>query len=161
MPELRNVVDALGHEGVRTYVQSGNIVFDSRSSAPSKIAAALERTVSEAFGPNIHVLVRTRLELQRIAEGNPFPTKGASLTSLHVMFLADRPSPKAVRTLDPNRSPPDEFVVKGREIYLRFPGGSGRSKLTIDYFERGLGTRATARNWNTILKLLDLMRAAR
>jgi len=73
------------------------------------------------------------------------------------MFLAGSASAKAVKTLDFDRSPPDEFNVKGREIFLRFPNGSGRSKLTIDYFERKLGTQATARNWNTVVKVLELM----
>jgi uncharacterized protein (DUF1697 family) len=161
MPELREVFADLGHEGVRTYVQSGNVVFDSRSTSPNEVAAGIEHAVSETFGLTISVLVRTRRELERVAGTNPFPTKDVAPTSLHVAFLADRPSAKAVRALDPKRSPPDEFVVRGREIYLRFPGGSARSKLTIDYFERALGTRATARNWNTVLKLLDMMRSAR
>jgi uncharacterized protein (DUF1697 family) len=161
MPVLREVLEDLGHQGVRTYVQSGNVVFDSRSSAPNKIAADIERAVSGTFGLTISVLVRTRRGLERVAGGNPFPTKGVNPSSLHVVFLADRPSAKAVRTLDPNHSPPDEFVVVGREIFLRFASGSARSKLNLDYFERGLGTRATARNWNTVLKLLDLMKSAR
>jgi uncharacterized protein (DUF1697 family) len=77
------------------------------------------------------------------------------------MFLAKPPAPTAIEKLDPDRSPPDDFELKGREIYLRYPNGSGRSKLTIDYFERILGTPATARNWNTITKVLKLMQERR
>lgn len=157
MGELRSLVEHLGHENVRTYLQSGNVIFESRTSDPKKIAAELERTISKSFNLKVSVLMRSYPELERVVEGNPFPTEGVKPTSLHVMFLAELPSRTAIKALDPNRSPPDEFGVKGGEIYLSFPRGSGRSKLTIDYFEQGLGTRATARNWNTVTKVLELM----
>ena len=76
------------------------------------------------------------------------------------MFLDEAPAADAIADLDPRRSPPDEFVVRGREIYAYCPNGFGRSKLSIDYFERRLRTRATARNWNTVVKLAGLMTAA-
>jgi uncharacterized protein (DUF1697 family) len=157
MKELRSLFEGLGHSDVRTYVQSGNVIFSSPSSARARVVNEIERAVSRTFGIDTSVLIRAQRELARIAEANPFPDEKP--TYVHVAFLADRPSAKAVSSLDPDHSPPDEFVVKGREIYLRFPKGSGRSKLTIDYFERKLGTRATARNWNTVLKVLSLMEA--
>jgi len=80
----------------------------------------------------------------------------ADPSRLHVVFLARTPTAKTAARLDPERSPPDEFSVRGREIYLRLPNGAGRSKLTTDYFERQLGIAATARNWNTLIKLLAL-----
>jgi uncharacterized protein (DUF1697 family) len=160
MPQLRLVFEDLGHEGVRTYVQSGNVVFESRSSAPKKVATDIEHAISETFDLSISVLIRTRRELERVAGEHPLASKGVALSLLHVMFLADRPSSKAIESLDPDRSPPDEFVVTRREVYLLFPKGSGRSKLTVDYFERMLGTRATARNWNTVLKMLKMMEAS-
>lgn len=157
MKELRLVVEDMGHEDVRTYLQSGNVVFESRSRASKKLATEVEDAISETFGLEISVIMRTQGELKRVASGNPFPTEGVNPTSLHVMFLAEPASAKAARSLDPDRSPPDEFEVKGREVYMWFPKGYGRSKLTIDYFEKKLGTRATARNWNTVVKLLELM----
>jgi uncharacterized protein (DUF1697 family) len=156
MKELRRTFENLGLENVRTYLQSGNVIFESRSTA-KRLAAEIEDAISEAFGLKISVVLRTRPELKRVATGNPFLTENAKPTSLHVMFLAARASPKAIKTLDPDRSPPDEFEVRGREVYLWFPNGSARSKLTTDYFESKLGTRATARNWNTITKVLALM----
>ena len=157
MKELRSVVEGLGHEGVRTYLQSGNVVFTSRSSTPRRIAGDLEAALADAFGLDISVILRTSSDLRRIARGNPFATEGVKGTFLHVMFLAEPPSSQAVESLEPDRSPPDEFRVKGSEVYLWFPGGSGKSKLTLDYFERQLETRATARNWNTVTKLLELV----
>jgi uncharacterized protein (DUF1697 family) len=157
MKELRRTFEDLGLENVRTYLQSGNVIFESRSSTPKRLADEIEDALAQAFGLKISVLLRTRPELKRIASGNPFLTEDAKPTSLHVMFLAARASSKAIKTLDPDRSPPDEFEVRGSEVYLWFPNGSGRSKLTIDYFESKLGTRATARNWNTITKVLAQM----
>jgi uncharacterized protein (DUF1697 family) len=75
---------------------------------------------------------------------------------VHVLFLSGTPEPAAVASLDPDRSPGDEFRVAGQEIYLRYAAGAGRTKLTLDYFERRLGLAGTARNWNTLLKLVEL-----
>ena len=103
------------------------------------------------------MIVRTRAELAKVATANPYLTSGVDVSKLHVTFLADKPTAAAIKQLDPERSAPDEFTVQGREIFMLLPNGMGRSKLTIDYFERRLGTTATARNWNTVNKLLDLM----
>lgn len=158
MRELRTLMEDLGYGNVQTYLQSGNVLLVAPSMTARKLAAEIEDEISKAFDLTIPVIVRTQGELERVAAANPWPTKGVKPSSLHVMFLAEPASAKAVKTLDSDRSPPDEFEVKDREIFLRFPNGSGRSKLTIDYFEKKLGTRATARNWNTVLKVLELMR---
>jgi uncharacterized protein (DUF1697 family) len=157
MKELRALVEGLGHEDVRTYLQSGNVVFESRSSTAKKLAAEIEDAVAKAFDLSVSVVMRTHPELVRVAAGNPFPTQEVKPTSLQVVFLAERASSKAVKQLDRDRSPPDQFDVKGREIYLWLPNGSARSKLNIDYFETKLGTTATARNWNTVLRVRELM----
>ena len=142
---------------VRTYIQSGNVVFDAPRTAPKKLAGEIEQGVARTFGHQISAIIRTRPELKRVAEGNPFAVKGVPPLSLHVMFLAESASSSGIKELDPDRSPPDHFEVRGREIYLLYPKGMGRSKLTIGYFEKRLGTRATARNWKTVTKLLELM----
>lgn len=157
MPELKSSLASLGLEGVVTYIQSGNVVFRSPTGGRQELAARIEQQIAEAFGVRPTVLLRTPAELVAIAEGNPF-LKGEADHSkqLHVVFLGGRPAADAVARLDPGRSPPDDFSVRGSEIYLHLPNGSGRSKLTLDYFERRLGLAATARNWNTLLKLLAL-----
>jgi uncharacterized protein (DUF1697 family) len=158
MKALRTVFEDLGYRNVRTYLQSGNVVFEGDSRGPKDLSGGVEGALSKTFGFKIPVIIRTQSELQRVAGGNPFPTEGVVLSTLHVAFLAERPSPKVVKELDPDRSPPDEFRVKGREIYLRFPNGAGRSKLTIGYLEKTLGTIGTARNWNTVTNLVQLMK---
>jgi uncharacterized protein (DUF1697 family) len=156
MAELKPALSALGFEDVVTYIQSGNVVFRSPSRAAGDVAADVERQIAQVFGVDVAVLVRTPAQLRKIAADNPFLGKGADLSKLHVVFLDARPGKDAIAKLDPDRSPPDAFSVRGREIYLRLPKGAGRSKLTIDWFERALSVRATARNWKTLGKLIEL-----
>ena len=91
-----------------------------------------------------------------IVTGNPFLAAGADPAQLHVGFLAGAPTAARTAELDPDRSPRDAFEVRGREVYLHFPNGTARSKLTVDYFDRVLGTTITIRNWRTVLKLHDM-----
>ena len=99
---------------------------------------------------------RTADELEKVVKRNPFNKIGADPKRLHVSFLENRPSASAVRGLDPDRSPPDEFVVSGREIFLYCPNGVARTKLTNQYFDSKLRTVSTVRNWKTVLKLVEL-----
>jgi uncharacterized protein (DUF1697 family) len=156
MAELKPALSALGFEDVVTYIQSGNVVFRSPSRAAGDVAADVERQIAQVFGVDVAVLLRTPAQLRKIAADNPFLGKGADLSKLHVVLLDARPGKDAIAKLDPDRSPPDAFSVRGREIYLRLPKGAGRSKLTIDWFERALSVRATARNWKTLGKLIEL-----
>jgi uncharacterized protein (DUF1697 family) len=156
MADLRALLETLGHEEVVTYIQSGNVVFVS-SASETKVAGGIARAIKDEFGFDVPVIVRTRAQLQKVVAGNPYLQDGADPSKLHVTFLAEKPTAAAVGKLDPDRSPPSEFRVKGREIFMFLPEGMGRTKLTIDYFETRLGTSATARNWNTVNKLLELM----
>lgn len=141
----------------RSYIQSGNVVFTAPEKIVEGLPSLLEKKIAERFGFSAPVILRTRDELARVARGNPFLKAGAPERELNVYFLAGQPSAAAVKSLDPNRSTPDRFQVCGREIYLHTPNGMGRSKLTSAYFDSKLQTIATARNWATVLKLLEMM----
>jgi uncharacterized protein (DUF1697 family) len=157
MGDLKALFADLGHEDVATYVQSGNVVFRTRTGTESRVVAEIEQRITKEFGHDVAVLLRTPAELAKIAKGNPFLKGETDHKKLHVMFLDRRPAAKSVAGLDPDRSPPDAFEVSGRNIYLHFPTrGSGRSKLTIGYFEGRLDVRGTARNWRTVTTLADL-----
>jgi uncharacterized protein (DUF1697 family) len=158
MADLRATLSSLGLEEVVTYIQSGNAVFRAPKDDEKTVATDIERAIQEAFGHDVAVLLRTHDELERVERDTPYPVDDAAPTRVHVVFLDEAPVKAAVSGLEPNRSPGDEFAVLGREIYLSLPNGLGRSKLTIDWFERGLGVRATARNWNTLRKLIELTR---
>ena len=155
MADLKAVLTSRGFEEVVTYVQSGNVVLRSPPGEADDIAGAIEHAIADTFGFSVTVVLRTPGELQEIADGNPFADE-SDPTKLLVVFLARAPAASATARLDPDRSPPDRFSVRGREIYLHVPNGFGRSKLTLDYFERRLSVNGTVRNWRTLTKLLEL-----
>jgi uncharacterized protein (DUF1697 family) len=156
MTALTALLEGLGYEDVVTYIQSGNVVFTS-AAKEAKVASDIAGAVEKKFKFRVPVIVRTRAQLQKVVAGNPYLEAGADPSKLHVTFLAAKPTAAAIKQLDPDRCPPDELTVRGREIYMLLPNGMGRTKLTIDYFEKRLGTQASARNWNTVNKLLGLM----
>jgi uncharacterized protein (DUF1697 family) len=156
MADLRSLCEGLGHEGVTTYIQSGNVVFTASERSAAKVADALAKAIESELGLDVTVVVRTPKQLESIVAKNPFADRVDEVKTMAVGFLADKPAAAAVKKLDPDRSPPDEFEVAGDNIYLLYPNGLGRSKLSNDYLERQLGTRATVRNWNTVNKLLEL-----
>ncbi len=155
MGELCELFTGLGHADVVSYIQSGNVVFRSAEPEAARVASALEAAIESRFGLPVSVLLRTPSELQEVVSGNPFLPR-TETSKLHAVFLSGRPEKAAAEALDPDRSPGDEFSLAGSTIYLRYPNGSGRSKLTLDYFERRLGLAGTARNWNTVMKLVEL-----
>jgi len=152
MAPLAAMFEAAGCRNVRTYIQSGNVVFEA---APRGLAARIEAAILKDFGFAAPVTLRTRGEFEAVVRGNPF-LPGADESHLYVGFLAGVPAPQAVKKLDPRRSPPDRFQVIGREVYLLLPNGVGRSKLTNAWFDRALETVCTIRNWRTVKQLLAM-----
>jgi uncharacterized protein (DUF1697 family) len=149
MVDLRGVFEELGHTDVRTYIQSGNVVFDAKAGTPAKVRAVLERTIEDAFGFDVTVLLRTAADLGRTVKLNPYGTDA------YVTFLDGVPDRKRVAELDPAPFAPDEFSVVGQVVYVRCPNGYGRTKINNTFFERKLALRATTRNWNTVETLLE------
>lgn len=157
MGELRAVLEDGGLEGVRTFLQSGNVIVTPVAGGAVKLSRTIEELIEDGLGLKVRVIVRTREELAEVAKGNPFHGPDVEPRLLHVVFLESEPSHDRVARLDPNRSPSDRFEVSGREIYAHYPGGSGRSKLDLAYFEKQLGVAGTARNWNTVTRLLAML----
>jgi uncharacterized protein (DUF1697 family) len=155
MAELRRAVEALGYDDVATYVQSGNVVFSTASKPEAAMARTLERAIERSCRLDVTVLVRSASQLARLQQDNPFLARRREPTTLHVTFLAARPSAAARRDL-PDGEGPDQLVVHGREVYLWCPKGYGRTKLTNAWFERRLGVPATTRNWRTVVTLGEL-----
>jgi uncharacterized protein (DUF1697 family) len=150
MAELRARFESLGHTKVSTFIQSGNIVF---TTAKPITARSLERAIAAEFGISPTVMLRTPQELRRVVKSNPFGAVDPS--KLHVGFMAQKPSAAAVAKLDAERFLPDEFAIRGRELYFHLPNGMGRTKLP-PYLDRQLKIPTTVRNWNTVNKLLEL-----
>jgi len=158
MDELVGLFAGAGCSDVKTYIQSGNVVFRATPKIATRLAERVSERIERSLGLRVPVVLRSAQELERVARTNPFLAAGADPEVLHVMFLADQPAKAAVTGLDPKRSPPDEFAVVGREIYLRCPQGMARTKLTNAYFDAKLATISTVRNWRTVTKLIELAR---
>ena len=157
MADLVAIFREAGCDDVRTYIQSGNVVFRAGPALVGDIPSLISTSIMDQFGYRIPLVTRTASEFQRIVQANPFAEIGAEANKLHVLFLADLPDRARVEALDPNRSPGDEFAVLGREIYLHCPNGVARTKLTNAYFDSGLSTTSTSRNWRTVGKLLEMV----
>ncbi len=154
MRELSAIFATLGATDIRTYIQSGNVIFAAPD--PEAVVAAVTAEIATRFGYPGRIVLRSADELRDAWTHNPFPTPGARTAPLHVYFLADQPSAAAVKALDPDRSPGDTFSVRKREIFLHLPNGMAQTKLTNAYFDAKLKTVSTARNWNTVGKLVEL-----
>jgi uncharacterized protein (DUF1697 family) len=158
MPELRALIEGLGYANVATYINSGNVLFEVERPAADlgpELAAGLADALEDRFGFAVPVVVRTAAEIVSLPLAHPLAGH-AEEKLLHVAFLDAAPSSEAVAAFPGERYAPDLLTVEGREAYLAYPGGSGRSKLNLDVIERALGVTATGRNWLTVNKLREL-----
>jgi len=146
-----------GCEDVRTYIQSGNVVFRAAPGVAAALPARIAERIAERFGHRTPVVLRTADELREIVASNPFLAASEAQETLHVKFLTTEPTPSQIAALEPDRSPPDAFVVRGQEMYLRLPNGVARTKLTNAYVDRTLATTSTQRNWRTVTNLLAMV----
>lgn len=158
MGPLRELFESLGYDDVATLLQSGNAVFSAPVSARKDGAKRIEAAIAERFGSSVTVLLRDHKAMAKVVAGNPWPERAkAEPAKVHVAFLSAIPKAANVKAVDHAKFAPDELVVVGDAAYLWYPNGTGRSKLGAAVFERGLGVAATARNWNTVTKVLDLL----
>jgi uncharacterized protein (DUF1697 family) len=155
MPALRALLEGHGYDDVTTYIQSGNVVLTSKDSA-TKVETAIHDALKKEFGFDIAVMVRTRQQLKKVVDGNPFAKKAKDDGHLHVVFLAAKPKADKVKALTTADWGSDEVAVAGKEAYLHLPNGYGRAKLNNMLVEKRLGVAGTARNWRTTAKLLEL-----
>ena len=147
---------------VRTYIQSGNVVFSATPACAKQIPQRIAAQIKKSFGFEPPIIMRSADELQSIIADNPFlksRTNRADEDHLHVAFLSDAPLKSNLAALDPNRSPDDTFAFRtpgNREIYLHLPNGVARTKLSNAWFDSKLKTISTMRNWRTVLKLNEM-----
>ena len=154
MQELVDLYRSLGYANVRTYLQSGNVLFSYADKEPSGIAAKIEKALKQRLGIDAPVFVRTRDQLRTVVVGNPFSEENGS--KLHVAFLRTLPTNVPLDKLKSLRAGGEEFAVKNQEVYLFLPNGFGRSKLSNNFLEKAFGIPATTRNWNTVNAVSDL-----
>jgi uncharacterized protein (DUF1697 family) len=157
MKELAAMFTAAGCSEVETYIQSGNVVFTAGGRVVKRLCAEITKRIEERFGHRVPVVLRSAAQMGMVVRENPFLKAGGAVELMHVYFLADAPGTEIVVGLDAGRSPGDRFEVVGGEIYLELGNGMGKSKLTNAYFDSKLKTVSTARNWRTVLKLVEML----
>lgn len=156
MDDLRRIFSNLGNTDVQTYLQSGNVVFSSSETDPSKLETASEEAIAAELGLQIAVLVRTHDDLAKVLTANPYLDRETDLTKLPVTFLAAEPEADKVAALQVPAGESAVCTVLGREVYLHCPDGYGRTKLNNAFLERKLGVKATTRNWKSVTTLHDM-----
>ena len=149
MAELRQVFEESGAESVRTYIQSGNVLFE----LPKPDAAKLERAVAKAFGVESTIVLRSFADIRRLAGAHPF---GRDTANSFVAFLAKKPTKTRLKALDDLDVGRDRFELVRNDLMLRFPSGYQSATLTGAVIEKHLGVPATVRNWRTVAKLAEL-----
>jgi uncharacterized protein (DUF1697 family) len=155
MAELRGLLAKLGYPDARTLVQSGNVVL-SADLSPEDLAGELERAIADRFGVQTPVVVRTRDELAEVVALDPLGDVAREHKLYQVSFLSAEPDPKAVAKIGEGDFAPEVFVHVGREIYAWHPDGIHNSRLARMLSDKRLGVVATARNWKTTTKLLEM-----
>src|SRR3989344_3570057 len=150
MEELKKLYESLGFKNVRTYIQSGNVIFECLDTNLAELIYQIEQKIKNSFGFDVIVLIKTKNEIQKLIKNNPFAKKDPS--KLHVTFLSDIKTKPPTDEINNTKDKTEEFFISGREIYLFCPNGYGISKLSNNFFERKLNTSATTRNWKTVNK---------
>ena len=158
MAELRSVFTTIGLSDPVTLLQSGNVVFSSDRSDPEGLAREIENAIGLAFGFHVDVVIRTGTEVAGILTDHPFTEDQLEDPRMaHVMFFKNPPGAGPYGDFKAAHEGTEEVVLEGREMYIHYPEGSGRSRLTGSAIEKALGERGTARNWNTVLKIAKEM----
>ncbi|GAA4323628.1 DUF1697 domain-containing protein [Streptomyces venetus] len=161
MADLRALLSGLGHEDVATHLQSGQAVFSSGHGDEESLAAEIAQAVEQHFGFGVDVIVRDHAYLKAVADACPFPAADLEPRQLHVTYFSAPVGPERFAEIDPAAYLPEEFRLGDRALYLYAPDGLGRSKLAEHLSKPRInkGIVATTRNWNTVVKLVELTRA--
>lgn len=158
MKDLVALMEDAGLENVGTYIQSGNVVFQSDESDAAGLAAKIQAAIQVRHGLNPELILLDQAQVDRAIAENPFPEADAEPKSVHLSFLSAPPGNPDLEVLEEIRRPTERFALKGRVFYLHAPEGIGRSKLAARV-ERAMGVSATGRNWRTVLKLQEMIEA--
>jgi uncharacterized protein (DUF1697 family) len=154
MDALRKLYETLGFKNVRTYIQSGNVIFESKPAKHAELEKKIAQKIRADFGFEVPVLVRTHDEMEAVIQNNPFLKKrNEDPAKLHVTFLSAAPNAAIIADIQKGSWASDQFSVRDTHVYLFCPDGYGNTKLHTNFFESKLKLTATTRNWKTILEL--------
>ncbi len=157
MDDLRALYESLGFDGVQTYINSGNVLFRTAERDLTRLRKRIEEAIGKACGFRCDVVLRTPADLQGVIARNPFAARtGMEPSRLAIHFLAGDPSAEARKQLLAIDTAPEELHIDGRELYIYYPNGMARPKLSLPLVEKTLLTSGTSRNLNTVRKLLEI-----
>ncbi|HVO35859.1 MAG TPA: DUF1697 domain-containing protein [Gemmatimonadales bacterium] len=160
MADLRDLLAGLGLEEVQSVLQSGNLVFRCNGEAGARLERALEAEAKKHLGLETDFFVRSAAEWEDLVADNPFHEEARrDPARLVAVFLKEAPASAAVKALQAAIVGREVVRASGKQAYIYYPDGQGRSRLTNALIEKHLGSRGTARNWNTVLRLAELVRA--
>jgi uncharacterized protein (DUF1697 family) len=154
MEALKKCYESLGFTNVRTFIQSGNVIFDHKGGDTRTLGASLEHGIRKRFGFDVTVVIRNKEEMLKVIRGFPFTGREEDFS--HVTFLSDVPSRIPEDEIMKVLGKGEKFSISGKEVYLFCPNGYGRTKLTNSLFEKKLKVAATTRNWRTVNSLYAL-----
>lgn len=151
--DLQALFSEAGAKNVSTYIQSGNVLFSASAAAAPRIAQTVQSRIEQEFGFTSPVILRRAQDLAALPSRNPFLPRVTDFSRLLVFFLAQ---PTKLPSIDLSRFAPDEFILSSPELFAYFPRGVGQSRFNNQHLEKLAGSPATGRNWNTVLKLIEL-----
>jgi uncharacterized protein (DUF1697 family) len=156
---MKDLCSALAKDGfaeVRSFIQSGNLIFSASAGRDQQeLSTTISALIAKQFGLTIPIIIRSVTELSQVVKANPY--KNADSDLQYIMFLQEAPAAELAACLDPQRSPPDEFSLLGKEVFLLLKNTAARTKLTNSYFDSKLKTISTSRNIRTTTTLLEMM----
>ena len=155
MKDLVALLENIGSQKVKTYIQSGNAVFQSEEENASLLSNKIRAAIKKSYGFEPQLLLLTPEDIERAVESNPFPEAESEPKTLHAYFLASMPQNPDLGALKGIKSDRERFVLKDGVFYLHAPEGIGRSKLAANA-EKLLGVSMTARNWRTVCKVMTM-----
>ena len=158
MADLKVLYENMGFKNVTTYIQSGNVIFQTTNS--KNLAEKIDKQIHQQYNFNVPILILTLEEIQEAISGNPFlKEKNIELDKLHVTFLSNQPTTENVDKIKDLNHQHDRFYLSGNVIYIYCPGGYGSTKLNNNFFENKLKVTATTRNWKTVNELFKIMQS--
>jgi len=161
MNDLKVLFESLELKNVRTYLQSGNVVFDCDDKTIEIIGKRIEETILQELHLSVPVILKSSDQVEQILQNNPFLIdRKENINHLYVTFLGEQPAEEVIDKLKDTKSSNDEFLLAGKEIYLFCPGGYGNTKLSNNFFENKLKMTATTRNWRTVNELGVMARSS-
>jgi uncharacterized protein (DUF1697 family) len=157
MDALKKMLENMEFQNVETYIQSGNVFFESEEENAAGIGFKIKQEISKVFGYDVPVIMVSKTDLELCFKNNPYlKEKVCDTKKLYVTFISKELSPLAINDLKISNFKPDEAAIDGSRIYIKYAIGAGKTNLDQKYIEKKLNVVATIRNWNTVTKLLEI-----